>query len=153
MKKFVFSALGLILILIIAGSSFLVFKFINKPVVKPPDNNEEIPVELPKVAASVKVDLKPKSGGKSVLLLVSEIPKDTESLEYELSYITGEGLPKGALGKINLDGKTEIERDILLGTCSRNTCTYDTGVKSVNLVLRFNNSQGASQFTKEYSFE
>lgn len=146
-KSALIISLGL-LALIIAGGIFIA-KATKKPAVTQIEEEEQ--VELPPADPSIVVDLKPKSDGRSVLLTISRIPSSTESIEYELSYITGEGLPKGALGKITLSGKTNIERDILLGTCSTGgKCTYDTGVKSVSLVLKFNSPDGSTQFTKEY---
>ena len=146
-KTALFVSLGILLLVLIGG--FVVIKNLTKAP-PPPAPEEEKKTELPQVDASVKVDLIAKAGANSVTLSVTNIPEGTDSIEYELSYLTGEGLPKGALGKIDLKGNTEITRDILLGTCSRNTCTYDQGVKSVKLVLRFNSATGASQFSKEY---
>ena len=130
----------------------MLVKNLTKPVT-PASEDIGISENLPPVDASVVVDLTPKGGEQAVILTVSNIPTGTESLEYELSYLTGEGLPKGALGKISLDGKSEISRDILLGTCSRNVCTYDKGVTSIKLVLKFNSAKGATQFSKEYPLE
>lgn len=110
-------------------------------------------LDLPDVDPSVVVDLNAAKDNKSVVLSVKNIPEGTEAIEYELSYLTGEGLPKGALGEIKLNSDTEIERDILLGTCSRNTCTYDTGVTSVKLVLVFNHPDGDSKFVRDYPLE
>ena len=150
-KSALYLSIGLLILVVIGG--FFVIKSFKKPATQPSEETEQ-KVELPPADPSITVDLKPKPDGKSVFLTVSKIPSNTESIEYELSYLTGEGLPKGALGKITLNGKTDIERDILLGTCSTGgKCTYDTGVKSVNLVLKFNTSQGATQFTKEYSLK
>lgn len=112
---------------------------------------EEEQVELPPVDSSVKVDLVARDDKKAVVLKISSIPKGTESIEYELSYDTSAGLPKGALGTIRLkDGEVSVEREILLGTCSRNICKYDEGVTKISLILRFNHPKGSSQFQKEY---
>lgn len=105
---------------------------------------------LPAADPSIVVDLKARADRKEVTLTVAKIPSGTSSIEYELSYTTSEGLPKGAIGKIDVSGKSDIERNILLGTCSKNVCTYDNGVSSVNLVLKFNSADGATQFSKDY---
>ena len=108
-------------------------------------------VALPKVDESVEVDLVSRSDGKAVTLTISQIPSETTSIDYELSYETGEGLPRGVLGTIHLkEGEEEVEREVLLGTCSRNVCTYDRGVETINLVLKFNSPDGSSQFQQEY---
>lgn len=150
-KTALYVSLGVLLLVVLGG--VVVVQMFNKPVA-PADSIEEEVENLPPVDPSVVVDLTAKPDGKSVVLAVSKIPEGTESLEYELSYTTGEGLPKGALGKITLSGKSEITRDILLGTCSTGgKCTYDTGVTSVRLVLKFNSATGATQFSKEYPLE
>ncbi len=144
--------ISVLVLLLVIGGGVLLIKNLTRSATLPieeVDQNEN----LPPVDDSVIVELKPGEAKQAVILTVSNIPSGTESLEYELSYLTGEGLPKGALGKISLDGKSEISRDILLGTCSRNVCTYDKGVMSVKLVLKFNSAKGASQFSKEYSLE
>lgn len=139
-----------ILVLVLLGGIVIV-KNLNKKVTPAPVAEVSQQTDLPPVDASVTVDLKPRADGKAVTLSVSKIPSGTNSIEYELSYTTDKGLPKGALGKIQLDGKSEISREVLLGTCSKNVCTYDTGVTAIKLVLRFNADSGSSQFSKEYS--
>lgn len=149
-KKTLVIAVG-ILVLVLVGGSFLV-KSLNQPVTSP--GEEEEIVDLPPADPSIVVAVEPKPDGRSVVLSVSKIPSGTESVEYELSYLTGEGLPKGALGKISLNGASEVTRDVLLGTCSTGgKCTYDTGVTSVKLVLKFNHPSGATQFSQDYSLE
>lgn len=143
---------SIVVLILVLGGGFLLVKNLTKPSDTKVEE-EELSENLPPVDSLVVVDLTSKGDKQSVTLSVSKIPEGTESLEYELSYLIGEGLPKGALGKISLEGKSEIIRDILLGTCSRNVCTYDKGVTSVKLVLKFNHSEGASQFTKEYPLE
>ncbi len=138
--------LGLIALSVVG---FGMWKFVFAP--SPETVVEEEEIELPVVDSSVKVDLVARDDKKAVTLKISSIPKGTESIDYELSYDTSAGLPKGALGTIRLkDGESSVEREILLGTCSRNVCKYDEGVTKINLVLRFNHPKGSSQFQKEY---
>lgn len=137
-----------ILLIVIGGGIFLAKSF-SKPA-ETIDDEEQIS-NLPPVDPSVKVVVNAKPDGKAVVLSVSSIPFGTESIEYEFSYNTGEGLPKGALGKIDVNGKSEVTKEILLGTCSKNTCTYDTGVTAADLVLKFNHPDGATQFTNQFS--
>lgn len=108
-------------------------------------------IALPPVGEEVEVSLTPRYDKKAVILKISQIPPETTSIDYELSYETSEGLPRGVLGTLHLkEGEGSVEREIVLGTCSRNVCVYDTGVEKVNLVLKFNFPQGSSQFQKEY---
>lgn len=109
-------------------------------------------IVLPTIPDSVKVDLTALPGNKAVKLNIKGLISDMETVEYELTYVTGNGLPRGVLGKISLKGEKEITRDdIVLGTCSSGKCAYDTGVTSVNLFLKFNSTSGASIFQKTYS--
>ena len=139
---------AVVLLLVLTGGGLLVKKLTTRPQTRPVAEEEE--TTLPEADASIAVDLKARADKRAVILDVANIPSGTLSVEYELSYLTGTGLPKGALGKVDLQGKTELSREILLGTCSKSVCTYDEGVTSVNLVLRFNHPDGASQFSKEY---
>lgn len=147
-KTAMYVSLAILLVVIIGG--FFVIKALTSKAsnTTPPSENT---TSLPPVDSSVQINLVPRNDGKAVILSVSAIPVGTDSIEYELSYLTGAGLLKGAAGKIELGGKSNVEKEILLGTCSRSTCTYDSGVTSVKLTLKFHSSDGASLFTKEYS--
>ncbi len=143
----------IVLILLIAGAMY----FVSSGKKVAPVEEEDIPkptVALPTVTDSVQVDLKTKSGNQAVVLSISDIPSQTQSVEYEITYTTAAGLPRGVLGKIQLSGENKVTRDdIVLGTCSSGKCVYDTGVKEVRLTLRFNAPGGASVFQKTYPLE
>jgi len=48
----------------------------------------------------------------------------------------------------------DFEREILLGTCSKNVCKYDKGVEKVNIVIRLTDNQGKIKlWEKEFSME
>lgn len=116
---------------------------------------EEIPtptIALPTISSDISVDLTPKSNNTAVALKIKGLPAEVESVEYELTYTTGAGLPRGVLGKITVkSGEKEISRDdIVLGTCSSGKCVYDTGATSIDLVLKFNTPDGSSVFRKTY---
>jgi hypothetical protein len=148
MKKFIIITVGIlaVLLIIVISKSFLFKK--TEPVA------ESVPtpsVALPTVTDDVKIDLSAINNNRVVKLKISGIPKGVGSIEYELTYQTDEGLPRGVLGTIKLDGEREIERDdIVLGTCSSGKCVYDTGVKAVTLSLKFNSEKGPMVFRREY---
>ncbi len=110
-------------------------------------------VVLPTISESIKVDLISRNSNKSVDLSINGLTSEISSIEYELTYNTGAGLPRGVLGTINLKGEKKINKtDITLGTCSSGKCVYDTGVTSVNLSLKFNSTSGQSSvFQKNFS--
>lgn len=116
---------------------------------------EETPVPttvLPTVSDSVKAELTVSSGKKDVSLKIEGYPTQTESIEYELRYTTGAGLPRGVNGKITLNGEKEIARNnITLGSCSTGgKCTYDEGVTSIDVTLKFNSAKGSSIYQKTF---
>jgi len=57
-----------------------------------------------------------------------------DSLEYTITYDSDTGL-QGIYGTIDTNGADEIQREgLLLGTCtSGGTCTYHSGIKTVNI--------------------
>lgn len=108
-------------------------------------------ISFPTISDNIIVDLAAKDQNRAVVLKIKGLESDTVSVEYELTYITGNGLPRGVIGKIKLQGEKEIVRDdIVLGTCSSGRCVYDTGVAEVNLSLKFNSTSIPKVFQKKY---
>lgn len=144
-----------ILALVLAGSLFLLKgRFWRQPEPVPiptptPGSHFSLPEEKEQGA---EVSLTPRYDKKAVVLKISKVRSDVISIEYELSYEAKGGLPRGVLGKVDVkSGQETILREILLGTCSKNVCVYDEGVKKVSLTLRFNKSSGESTgFSQEY---
>lgn len=149
-KKYII--VGVVVSVLIAG-----FVVLNLRPSAPPPDTQLTPtptVSLPTVSPDVKVGLIPKNSNREVTLKISGIPSDITSVEYEFTYMTGAGLPKGVLGKITLkEGEREVVRDdIVLGTCSSGHCVYDTGVTSIDLTLKFNSDKGASVYRNTFTF-
>ena len=86
------------------------------------------------------ITLTPREDGNEFKLRIQGI-KDTELIDYELVYFAND-ISRGVTGTIELEGKTSVERDLLLGSCSRNVCKYDENVTEGTLSLRFQNSEG-----------
>lgn len=106
---------------------------------------------LPTITDDIKVELQAINSNRSIVLTISGIPENVETIEYELTYLTGSGLPRGVLGKITVSGESSIKRDdIVLGTCSSGRCVYDTGVESIDLSLKFNAKDKVSVFRKSF---
>lgn len=148
-KKPVIWIIGLIIIMLFLGAS-LVFKGIKKAKVVEDENTPTPQETLPTIDPSIQVSLTSREDKKAVILKIADIPNDITTIDYELTYEAKGGLPRGVLGRIDLKETRSIEREILLGTCSRNTCVYDEGVAKISVVLRFNGSQGRRQFQKEF---
>lgn len=139
-------------VIIIAVIVLVGWKFKSSSVTNVTQDVPTPTVAFPTVSDDIKVALLPKDGNKAVLLTVEGIPADVDNVEYELTYQTGAGLPRGVLGKIKTDGSGSIRRDdIVLGTCSSGHCAYDSGVTSLDLSLKFNSGDSSKVFHKTYS--
>lgn len=138
---------GIVVLLLLVG--FFVIKGQNTKT----EVVEEAPVEdvIPTVDASVKVSLEASDAqNKEVTLSASGIPSGTESVEYELSYLTASQGLQGVIGTVSLDGKRQFEKELTLGTCSSGTCVYHQVVGKIKLTLKFNGDYGAKLFEKEF---
>lgn len=147
----VFFVVALIIVLIFAGGVFVLRSGKNS---QGSTATPSVTSFLPPADPNIKVDLKPINEGRIVILSLADIPGDTISIEYELTYVTENGLPKGVLGTTKLEpGQKSVEREITLGTCSSGKCVYDENVEKVTVTLKFNTSSGASRFQKEYNIK
>lgn len=145
-------------LIIIAGCIIVIFILVNiimslgkkqKPqVIKTEDVLPQSQL-IPTIDSSVEVDLT-SSDKKEVVLKINKIPAGTQTIEYELSYLTKEDLPKGVIGTINLKEENSIKRKITLGTCSSGKCVYDQGVENIKVSLKFNGNYGSKLFEKEF---
>lgn len=154
MKKQTVIYAGLALALCLTG--FFVYKAVSGGSSAPvaPSEEEEIVEVLPQVDASVIVDVK-KSTAKdnAVVMKVTGLAGKMASVGYELTY-DSEGLIKGVNSgskPIETTGQSEFEREIYLGTCSRNVCKPDVGVTKVSIAMEFTDKDGKmSQFSKDF---
>lgn len=126
----------------------------SAPLSQTTQNATPTPETVPQVDASVSVVLvRSKAKANTVVLTVSGLAGKYATVGYEFSY-ESKGLIKGVnSGSTPLDvsGKDSFDREVYLGTCSRNDCTPDLGVTKVSVVLEFTNSSGAkSQFSKDF---
>lgn len=144
---------GIILIFIIGF--FVVRTFGQKGEQQKVVQEEEIVQEdLVPLDASVEVNLvKSTAKDNSVVITVTGMASRFVSIGYELQYESG-GVGKGVTSgskPLDVTGQDEFEREIYLGTCSKNVCKPDLGVSSVTLVLEFTSTAGTkSQFSEEF---
>ncbi len=154
MKKLSILFAGLAVLLLITG--FVVYKsvFTSKSAPEKQVVEEDVLEALPQVDAKVVVDVK-KSSSKdnAVVMKVVGMGGKMESVGYELTY-DSQGLIKGVNSgskPIETVGKDDFEREIYLGTCSRNVCKPDVGVTKVSIAMEFTDSSGKkSQFVKDF---
>lgn len=144
---------ALALVLIIVG--VVVYKVAVAPKPPAPPIEEEQIEELPQVDASVEVTLtESKAKANAVVLAIKGLDSKYTTVGYELTY-DSDGLIKGVNSgskPMDVAGKDSFEREVYLGTCSRNVCTPDKGVSTISVILEFTDSEGnKSQFEKEYT--
>ena len=144
-----------ILALLLVVTGVVVYKAVFS--VKPAtEGTEDItPVILPPVDSSISVDLtESKSAANTVIISIKGLAGKMTTIAYEMTY-DSQGLIKGVNSgskPADVTGKDVFERDIYLGTCSRNVCKPDVGVSKVTLNLEFTDSSGSkSQFSKDYT--
>lgn len=115
------------------------------------DDTEPIPTVGPEVKVQI-VSIQPK---KEVKLVVEGVPTNTTSLEYEFTYSTKEQESEGVFSTARpKPGESSFpktfERQITLGTCSKNVCRYHVITSDVVVRLKFEGEYGSRLFQKEF---
>jgi hypothetical protein len=138
MKKYLPLVIFIIGLVVFAGLYFFVIR--NK--------REEIPVEEEEIVAEIPfekrpfVSLIPTADGHYLNFKVENIKLEAISMDYELLYTVGDGRTQGVPGTIKLEGTSEIERQLLLGSESSGKFRYDEGVENGTITLRFRDQKG-----------
>lgn len=139
----------------------LVFGFILLSKKEEPPKEEKKPEKLEKLNV-ISIDKLPESerpvvsltsrpDGKELTLKIENI-KNIKTIEYELVYLT-EGVQRGVIGSVALKEEEEsVNRDLLLGTCSRNVCRYDENVTGGTLTITFRGEK-TYKFIKDFKLE
>jgi hypothetical protein len=152
MKKGIIIAVVLVVLLSVTG--FAVFSVINKKSgnTAVSQNAEPTPDTIPTIDSSIKVNAKLVSNN-TISLDVTGLDGKMKSMAYELTY-DSQGLIKGVNSgskPLDLTGKNEITREVYMGTCSRNVCKPDLGVKKVSVALEFiSTDDKKSQFSQDF---
>ncbi len=143
------------LVVLLGLTGFVVYKAIA-PAPEPVANQEEEEEieQLAEADPSIVVDAKlSKAKANTVVLTVSNLQSKYMTVGYELTY-DSQGLIKGVNSgskPIEVAGEDGFEREVYLGTCSRNVCKPDLGVEKVSVVLEFTATDGKkSQLTRDY---
>lgn len=138
-KKFVLAAGIVIILVIFLGLFFLSGKSSTN------QNNQDttvLPTQIPVptiTADSLGLTLKAGVPGKTVIVELTSVA-GISAIEYELSYTSKGGIPRGAIGQLDLT-KKPVKKEITLGTCS-DTCHYDEDVSNIKIVLRITKDDG-----------
>lgn len=155
MKKIIFSKKYILVSLAVLSIFLIIFVFLktkskkNTKTTSSQKLNESV---IPTIDSSVKINLTQISNGKEVILSIRNMPSNTNSIDYELSYQTVKQGLQGVIGTINLeDSQVDYEKKITLGTCSSGTCVYHQVIGKIKLNLKFNGDYGEKFYEKEYS--
>jgi hypothetical protein len=145
MDKKIIIGIVAFLILLIGVGGFFYFKSQNSG--NDEASTEEVSQTVAKKvsAEEIGLTLTPTQNNQVIMMSITKL-SGIESLDYEVTYDAienGETVERGAIGTVELKGESSIDRKIDLGTCSRNVCKYDKGVKSVKFVLRINYKDGS----------
>ena len=141
----------LVVLLLITG--FVVYKAVFSGAPAPVTSTDITPTAVAPVDSSISVDLvKSTTAANTVNISAKGMNGKMNSVSYELSY-ESQGVMQGVTGtSVDVSGKDTFERDLYLGTCSKNVCTPHLGVSKVSLVLVFTDTSGKeSQFSKDYT--
>jgi hypothetical protein len=95
-----------------------------------------------------------RADGKEINLIVDRVER-AASMEYELEYYdTDRTFIEGAFGTVNFANETlPVEKQILLGTCSKNVCRYHEGVSGGSLTLRFTGGDEAYVLKTDFNLQ
>ncbi len=152
-NKILFLSIGIAIVLGII--SLIFYKFVVKPssVANIPEEEQLEPTPVPADTSLVVGAVWSSTKDNTVVLSVKPLASKYQSIAYELTY-ESQGLIKGVNSgsrPIEVGGKDSFEKEIFLGTCSRNVCRSDQGVSKVSVALEFTDTSGQkSQFTKDY---
>lgn len=106
--------------------------------------------EQPGTAIEIAPTISPQELGLSLemgadgnrVIMRIENTKDITGVDYELSYLAKDDIPRGAIGHADVKKTGEaINQEIVLGTCS-DVCHYDSDVKDIKLVVKITKSDG-----------
>ncbi|GIW63125.1 MAG: hypothetical protein KatS3mg090_0951 [Patescibacteria group bacterium] len=93
-----------------------------------------------------------KLSGNRINLIILNIPDNTETIEYEITYITKDDVTQGVIGTISNIDSNEIKKEIFLGTCSSGSCVPHTVKDKISVFLKFTGSYGSGSLEKEFDY-
>lgn len=145
-----------VVVVLLAVTGFVVYKAVFAPAPATQQTTDQItPTTLPPADTSISVNLiKSTSAANTVTIQIKGMGGKMTTVGYELSY-ESQGLVKGVNSgskPADVAGQDTFNRDIYLGTCSKNDCKPDVGVSKVTLNVVFTDTTGKqSQFSKDYT--
>jgi len=134
-KKSLIIALAIVLVILISASVYILSTRKQAPLQTTDEPGVEIEL-IPTIAPSdLGLSLKMGDDNRRVIMTIKNT-KDITGIDYELSYTSEGGIPRGAIGHTDVKepGKAVVQ-EIVLGTCS-DVCHYDSEVSDIKLVVK-----------------
>lgn len=133
----------IVLILVIGGGAYHFLSSSSKPQTAqstPSVTEEVVPTINP---TDLGLTFTARKDNKAVKFEIANV-SGIASVDYEISYTASGNVPRGVLGHLDVKPTDKtLQTDYLdLGTCSSGVCKYDTGVTSVDLILKITKTDG-----------
>lgn len=105
---------------------------------------EESMKRLPDDAVSAEVSL--NYNKTRAIVKVTKFPQNAKAIDYEVLYTAdlkdANNMPRGSNGKVSSPGTDGFMKEVLLGTCSKNVCTYEKNPRDFKLRLKITQENG-----------
>lgn len=96
--------------------------------------------------ASIGVFPKLRADRRALIVNFTNL-QNAKSVSYFLTYQTYVQ-EEGAMGGLNLNSSSNQTSELLFGTCSKNVCTYHTGIKNARLEVSYTLKNGKKYLKK-----
>jgi len=139
-KKSLIIAIVVVVVILLGISAYVLSSRKSAPVQteEPGTAIEAVPTIAPN---DIGLTLKWGADDKRVIMTIVNT-KDITGVDYELSYTSQGGIPRGAIGHVDVkEAGKAITQEIVLGTCS-DVCHYDVGVSDIKLVVKVTKTDG-----------
>lgn len=153
MNRKVLVIVGAVVLLLILGGGFFILSSKKNTATETPTTTDQTIQKLS--PSDIDLQLTMSSDNKKVKVIVGNVT-DITSLEYEITYdadIPASELAPGEEGgqvergfsdeaKITSADKKYESKYFDLGSCSKNVCRYDTGVKEIKILMKVTKHDG-----------
>ncbi len=137
-NKKLLAGIGALVILVIAGGIFAYTQLTKKPATTEGAEKRKIaePLNVIPIAERPYLQIAPVADGRNIQIIVKELKKPANNMEYELEYQSGT-LLQGIFGLLDLSTIPASVTE-LMGSCSAGgACTYHEDIKGGTLLTRY----------------
>jgi hypothetical protein len=136
---------AVVLLLLVAGGAFALMGKGSKPQETVEETEESAIPTLSKEELGLSMKLSPDNN--KVMFQIDKA-EDIKHIEYEITYDADSTedesvkVPKGITGDEDVTGSPFKTDFLVLGTCSKNVCRYDTGIEEIKLLAKITKKDG-----------